>query len=152
MNGLIRARPHFSNKIRKPDLKPLRLLACATLTIASFATCTVLAQTSIAEQQDAEVIENLRQNGADLTKVHDIDFYLVFSRQADAIATAQKIRILGYKVVEVFQTSTTKEWEVHAKRSMVPELGAMQETTRTLEALAAANGGYYDGWETAGVK
>jgi regulator of RNase E activity RraB len=133
-------------------MKPLRLLTCATLVLASFATFTVEAQTSIAEQQDAEVIENLRQNGGDVTKVHDIDFYLVFSRQADALAAAQEIRVLGYKVVGVDRSSTTKQWEIHAKRNMVPALEAMRATTRTLQALAEAHGGYYDGWETAVIK
>lgn len=133
-------------------MKSLRLLTCATLVIASFAPFTVGAQTSIAEQQDAQVIENLRQNGADITKVHDIDFFLVFSRQSDAMATAEKIRVLSYKVVGVQQTSTAKQWEVHAKRKMVPELGAMQATTRALQGLAEARGGYYDGWGTVGIK
>jgi regulator of RNase E activity RraB len=133
-------------------MKSLRLLACATLIIASFAPFTVEAQTSIAEQQDAQVIENLRHNGADVTKVHDINFFLVFIRQSDATVTAEKIRVLGYKVVSVNQTSTAKQWEVHAKRKMVPELGAMQATTRALQALAEARGGYYDGWGTVGIK
>jgi len=129
-----------------------RLLAFATFITASFAAFTIEAQTSIAEQQDAQVIENLRQNGADVTKVHDIDFYLVFTRQSDATATAEKIRLLGYKVIDVNQTPATRQWEVHAKRKMVPELGAMQATTRALQALAAARGGYYDGWGTVGIK
>lgn len=133
-------------------MKPFRLLACATLISTSLVTLTVEAQTSIAEKQDAWVIENLRQNGADVTKVHDIDFFLVFTRQPDAIATAEKAQRLGYKVVSIGQASETRQWEVHAKRKMVPELGAMQATTRTLQALAEARGGYYDGWGTVGVK
>ena len=130
-------------------MKSLRPLACALFVVASFA---VEAQTSIAEQQDAQVIESLRRNGADVSKVHDIDFFLVFSRQSDATATAEKIRALGYEVVGVSQTSTAKQWEVHAKRKMVPELGAMQATTRALQALAEARDGYYDGRGTVGIK
>jgi regulator of RNase E activity RraB len=133
-------------------MKLLRLLGCATLAIASFSPFTVAAQTSIAEQQDARVIDNLRHNGADVTKVHDIDFFLVFSSQSDATATAEKIRVLGYEVVGVKQVSAAKQWEVHAKRKMVPELGAMQASTRALQTLAEARGGYYDGWGTVGIK
>lgn len=133
-------------------MKSLRLFAFATLFISSYATFTAEAQTSIAEQQDAQVIENLRQNGDDATKVHDIDFYLVFTRQSDATATAEEVRLLGYEVVGVNQTSSAKQWEVHAKRKMVPELGAMQATTRALQALAEAHGGYYDGWGTNVIK
>lgn len=133
-------------------MKPLHLLTCATLVIASIAPFTVEAQTSVAEQQDARVIENLRHNGADVTKVHDIDFFLVFSSQSDAMATAEKIGVLGYDVVGVNQTATGKQWEVHAKRKMVPELEAMQASTRALQALAETRGGYYDGWGTVGIK
>jgi regulator of RNase E activity RraB len=130
----------------------LRLLACATLVTASFAMPPVEAQTSIAEQQDARVIENLRQNGADVTKVHDIDFYLIFTNQSDATASAEKLRLIGYQVGSVSQTTSAKQWEVHAKRKMIPELGAIQATTRSLQTLAGARGGYYDGWGTIGLK
>ncbi|MED5612723.1 MULTISPECIES: ribonuclease E inhibitor RraB [unclassified Janthinobacterium] len=133
-------------------MKPLRLLSCATLVIAWFAASTVIAQTSIAEQQDARVIENLRQNGADVTKVHNIDFFLVFIRKADAVATAEKIRALGYEIVGIGQPPTAKQWEIHAKRKMVPELQAMQATTRALQSLAEVRNGYYDGWGAVGVK
>lgn len=141
-----------SNKKARIYMKSLGRLARVALIIALFAMSTVQAQTSIAEQQDAQVIENLRQNGADVTKVHDIDFYLVFTTQSDATATAEKMRLLGYKVIGVHQTSTSKPWEVHAKRKMVPELAAMQATTRALQTLAEARGGGYDGWGTIGIK
>ena len=133
-------------------MKSLHLVACTTFVIASLAPLTVEAQQSIAEQQDADVIDNLRHNGADVTKVHDVDFFLVFNRQADAADTAANIRQLGYKVISVHQVLAGKRWEVHAKRNMVPELRTMQATTRALQALAEAHGGYYDGWGTVGVK
>lgn len=133
-------------------MKPLHLLTYIAIFIASFAPFTVEAQTSIAEQQDAQVIENLRHNGADVTKVHDIDFFLIFGRQSDAIATAEKIRVLGYEVVSVDKAASGKQWEVHAKRKMVPELEAMQASTRALQALAESHNGYYDGWGTVGIK
>ncbi|HEX8603568.1 MAG TPA: ribonuclease E inhibitor RraB [Pseudoduganella sp.] len=133
-------------------MKQLHLLTCAALVIALATPFIVEAQTSIAEQQDARVIEDLLHNGADVTKVHSIDFFLVFSRQSDAMAIAEKVRVLGYGVVGVNQTATRKQWELHAKRKMVPKLEAMQASTRALQALAQTRGGYYDGWGTVGVK
>lgn len=133
-------------------MKSLHFLTCATLVIASLVPFKVEAQISIAEQQDARVIDNLRHNGADVTKVHDIDFFLVFTRQSDATAIAKKLRVLGYHVVGVNPTATAKQWEIHAKRKMVPELGAMQASTRALQALAKTRDGYYDGWGTVGIK
>ena len=35
---------------------------------------------------------------------------------------------------------------------MVPELRAMQATTRALQSLAEVRNGYYDGWGAVGVK
>jgi len=133
-------------------MKQLHVLTCAALVIALATQFTVEAQTSIAEQQDARVIENLLHNGADVTKVHDIDFFLVFSVQSDALAIADKVQVLGYVVVGVNQTADRKQWEVHATRKMVPRLEAMQASTRVLQALAETRGGYYDGWGTVGVK
>lgn len=133
-------------------MKPLRLLTCATLAIASLATSTVIAQTSIAEQQDAQVIETLRHNGADLAKVHEIDFFLVFNRQSDALATAAKIRASGYEIAGIVQRPDNQRWEIHARRKMVPELQAMQATTRALQSLAEIHHGYYDGWGTVAIK
>lgn len=133
-------------------MKPLRLLTCATLAIASLATSAVIAQTSIAEQQDAQVIETLRHNGADLAKVHEIDFFLVFRRQSDALATAAKIRASAYEIAGIVQRPDNQQWEIHARRKMVPELQAMQTTTRALQSLAEIHHGYYDGWGTVAIK
>lgn len=133
-------------------MKPACLLACMVLVAASLATFPVAAQTSIAEQQDARVIQNLRSNGADVSKVHDIDFILIFDLHADATDAAQELRLLGYKIVRVDKKADGEQWELYAKRKMVPELGAMQATTRALEAIAASHDGRYDGWGTIGVK
>lgn len=133
-------------------MKPFHLLTCTTLLVTWFAASTVTAQTSIAEQQDLRVIEVLRQNGADIAKVHDIDFFLVFHAKEDAIVIAEKMRVLGYEIAGVGQKPGMKEWEIQAKRKMVPELQAMQATTRALQSLAESRDGYYDGWGTVGVK
>jgi regulator of RNase E activity RraB len=133
-------------------MKPYRLLCGAAFVVASFASFPVEAQTSIAEQQDERVIENLRQSGADIKKVHDIDFFLIFRSQADAMAISEKMRVLGYDIVGVKHVSTTKQWELQARRKMVPGLEAMQASTRSLQTLAADRRGYYDGWGTVGIK
>ena len=133
-------------------MKPFRLWICAILAPAWFATLPAAAQTSIAEQQDARVIENLRHNGADVTKVHDIDFFLVFNSESDAAPIVEKLRAVGYEIVGVSQISSAQHWEIHAKRKMVPELRAMQATTRFLQTLAEARNGRYDGWGTIGIK
>jgi regulator of RNase E activity RraB len=134
------------------QIKSLRRLVRACMLSACLATLPAAAQMSIAEQQDGRVIENLVHNGANITKVHDIDFFLVFRREQDAMVATGKLRDLRYKIAGVAKTANGKQWEVHAKRDVVPSLEAMQAATRNLQALAAASGGYYDGWGTVGVK
>ncbi|RYG35741.1 MAG: ribonuclease E inhibitor RraB [Burkholderiales bacterium] len=107
---------------------------------------------SVAEQQDAIVIENLRSAGSDITKPHSIDFFLYFPRKGQAKAAATEILELGYTVVELEKSPERSEWSVHATRTLVPELETMKASTRELEKLATEHGGAYDGWGTSIVK
>lgn len=107
---------------------------------------------SIAEQQDAAVIESLRDAGSDLSKPHKIDFFFYFPDQASAEAAGGELQRLGYRVVGLAPTSDESAWHLQAFRSMVPELVAMNQSTRDLEALAARHGGDYDGWGTSVVE
>lgn len=113
--------------------------------------CSAHAQ-SIAEQQDALVIDNLRAAGSDLGKPHEIDFWLYFPSKSSATAAAAEMRSVGYLVLSVDQQPGRADWRLRAQRRMLPRLDSMVATTRTLEAIAQRNGGDYDGWETAVVR
>ena len=110
------------------------------------------ASQSVAEQQDAVVIENLRAAGSDLTKVHDIDFFLYFASKPQAKEAAKEMKQLGYTAVTLEKSPDKSQWSVQAKRSMIPQLEAMTASTRSLEKLASRHGGEYDGWGTSIVK
>ena len=107
---------------------------------------------SVAEQQDARVIENLQESGSDISKPHNIDFFLYFPSEIQANAAAAEMAQLGYKVVAVESAQDKKQWEVYATRSLAPQLETMTATTRTLEELASRHGGDYDGWGTEVVR
>jgi regulator of RNase E activity RraB len=132
----------------------MTILRLLTIVILAFSviSASAVAQTSIAEQQDARVIDNLRQAGADLSRTHDIDFFLMFTRESSAYSAAAEIEKLGYNVIAIEALPGREQWQVHAKRMMVPKLDAMTAITRGLEALAQFHGGYYDGWGTVAVK
>lgn len=106
---------------------------------------------SAAEQQDASVLDSLRDAGSDLSKPHQIDFFFYFPDQASANAAAKDLRTLGYRIVGLAPTSDESAWHLQALRSMVPELATMNQSTRELNALAARHGGEYDGWGTSVV-
>lgn len=107
---------------------------------------------SIAEQQDARVIENLVAAGSDISKPHNIDFFMFLPSKATAKAAAADIEQLGYTTASVERPSGQPRWQLHATRVMAPQLESMTATTRTLEALAAKYGGDYDGWGTGVVE
>lgn len=107
---------------------------------------------SIAEQQDARVIENLVAAGSDISKPHNIDFFMFLPSKAKAKAAAADIEQLGYTIASVERPSGQPQWQLHATRVMAPQLESMTATTRTLEAVAAKYGGDYDGWGTGVVE
>ena len=107
---------------------------------------------SVAEQQDAHVIEGLRDAGSDMSKPHDIDFFFYFPSRQKAEAAIADLKSLGYIIVEAGVTPGQSDWHVHASRRMVPDLEAMNASTRTLEALGAKHDGEYDGWGTSVVE
>ena len=117
----------------------------------SLLVCQILVSSiAIAQQaaldQDARVIEILRQNGSDLAKPHAVDFFFLLPAESAATAVAKELQSAGYSLRRVHRSAKTNSWEVHAQRLMVPELAVMQATTITLTALARKYGGIYDGW------
>ena len=107
---------------------------------------------SVAEQQDAHVIDGLRDAGSDMSKPHDIDFFFYFPSRQKAEAAIADLKSLGYNIVEAGVSPAQSDWHVHASRRMVPDLEAMNASTRTLEALGAKHDGEYAGWGTAVVE
>lgn len=128
----------------------MKVLSHAAIALLLFAgMCS--AQT-IAEQQDARVIENLVAAGSDISKLHDIDFFMFLPSKSKARAAAAQIEQLGYVIASIERSPAKSQWEVHATRRMAPQLEAMTATTRALEAVASKHGGDYDGWGTAVVE
>ena len=106
---------------------------------------------SVAEQQDARVIENLVAARSDISKLHDIDFFMFLPSESQANAAAAEMEQLGYVVTSIDQPASQSQWQIHATRRMAPQLEAMTAATRTLEEVASKHGGDYDGWGTAVV-
>ena len=123
-------------------------LICSGLVIAA-APCHAA---SVPEEQDAAVIQGLRDAGSDLSKPHLIDFFFYFPDRKSAEAAAAELRSLRYDVFDIGAANDQSVWLVQANRSLVPDLAMMNASTRELEALAARHGGDYDGWGTSVVE
>ena len=121
-------------------------LRCALLaTLLCFSAGWLHAQDA-ALQQDAQVIESLRKNGSDFSKLHLVDYFFVLPAEMKARSIAADLGAAGYSVQGVSAVPQKNNWEVHVQKSQLIQVDAMQATTRRFTALAKRFGGYYDGW------
>ena len=100
---------------------------------------------------DKSVLIQLKKAGSDLSKPHNIEFFLYFPTQSAAEQTAPRIRDAGFQV-EVKQAAKGNDWLCFATKTMIPELSALQRIRRDFDSLAASLKGDYDGWGTPVVK
>ena len=128
-------------------MKVLTCLTCLSLFFAG-----ICSAQSSAELQDAHVIESLVAAGSDISKPHNVDFFMWMPSKAKAKVAAAEIEDLGYAIASIDRPPGQSQWQVHATRVMAPQLQAMTATTRTLEAVAVKHGGDYDGWGTGVVE
>jgi regulator of RNase E activity RraB len=100
---------------------------------------------------DQAVLQQLKKAGSDLSKPHEIEFFLYFPSQSIADSAAVQIKAAGFEV-EVRPAGRGADWLCYAKKTMVPELTALQKIRRDFNAIASSKGGQYDGWGTGVVK
>ena len=103
-----------------------------------------------AEDPDSTVLTNLEEAGSDLSKPHDLEFFLYFPDESAAEAAAEDMRARGYEV-QVRPSEDGTDWLCFAEKTMVPDYEAIRDISRDFEAIAAAHGGEYDGWGTTVV-
>jgi len=101
---------------------------------------------------DVAVLSQLRQAGSDLSKPHDIEFFMYFPSEAAAETIASLLTSRGFLVEVKAAASGKPEWLALATRSMVPEAAELVRLRSVLTELSAAQKGNYDGWGTPIVK
>lgn len=101
---------------------------------------------------DQLLIEQLAKAGGSLSKPYNLAFLLYFpSANGAAKATAD----LYEKKFDVDMSKPEKAgepWSCTARKTMVPELKALQKIRRQFVAIAIAYGGDYRGWSTESIK
>ena len=100
---------------------------------------------------DGEAIQKLIDNGSDVTKPHQINFYFDFNESKGAKKTCARLKTEGF----VPLVTTIEGQELHtcrAAKSMVPELRTMRDLTTRFTILAKKLGGKYDGWDAETVE
>ena len=96
---------------------------------------------------DTRLIERLRRGGADPFRALDIDFFLALPSEAAASAVTQQLAAEGFRVdVRTVAESIEHPFSVHAIKSMQLNVDGIRAVTSRMRAVAAAQGGRYDGW------
>ena len=111
----------------------------------------VVACTTTREEADLQTLNRLEEAGSDLSKPHEMEFFLYFPEEASANAAAGDIRDQGF-VVEVKPSEEGSDWLCFAVKTMVPTYEDIVAISREFGAIAEAYGGEYDGWGTLVVK
>jgi hypothetical protein len=101
---------------------------------------------------DTAVISQLRQAGSDLSKPHDIEFFMYFPSEAAAATVASALTSQGFRVEVKPSAGGKSEWLALATRSMVPEAAELVRLRAVLTEISSAQKGDYDGWGTPIVK
>jgi hypothetical protein len=103
---------------------------------------------------DQRVLDQLREAGSDLSKPHDLEFFLYFPNQEAAAIAADRIRTSGAGgfMAEVRRSPQGDAWVCYVTRKMVPEGAKIALIGERFRVLAQELGGEYDGWETSLVK
>lgn len=100
----------------------------------------------IPDDDTGQVLRQMLDDGDDLSRPRDVEFYLVFAGQRDAVAFAQDAAALeGFQVLPPEQDEEGI-WQVTAIRHMAPEHAAITAYEHELAELATRHRGYPDGW------
>jgi hypothetical protein len=102
------------------------------------------------EDPDEVMLKQLREQGLDLSKPINIQFFISFPSQFTADKAAIRIKKSGFHVTIII--SKKLDWVCRATKKMVPELSAIQNFQTEFGHLINTYSGKYDGWKIAEEK
>jgi hypothetical protein len=97
---------------------------------------------------DREVIDALRQAGADLAQPRDVRHYLYVPNEKIATFLGPRIEQIGY-TVETRPEAEGRRWLILISSLAMVTEEEIALSRKTFEGLAEKAGGEYDGWEAA---
>ena len=100
---------------------------------------------------DEQVLNQLRQAGSNLVKIHKLDFFLYFQTQEIAEMVKVELMKLGF-VAEVSHSAKGSDWLCQATKEMLPIHSQVTFIRNQLSEIAKRHNGIYDGWGTGIIK
>jgi hypothetical protein len=98
-----------------------------------------------ATDPDAATLAELVRVGSDVTREHDVEFFLYLPGRAEAEVLAEQLAGEGFKT-EIQPGEAAGDWLCLATRRLRPELDELRRLRARLAILAESRGGAYDGW------
>lgn len=96
---------------------------------------------------DQQVLDQLKQAGSDLSKPHDIEFFLYFPTEAAANEAAKAVEGEGCDGKVQLGADKTN-WLCFATKRMFPEHDRLVGLRKRFNEIAHRGNGEYDGWGT----
>jgi hypothetical protein len=113
----------------------------------------VIAQGDNDSVPDAQLVAQLQQNGADITKPREILHYLYFPIEDLARNTVEELSKWGYEASEKLSKRSTadaaKPWVVIGRKETVVNEKTIADMRMHFTEIAHRYHGDYDGWEAA---
>src|SRR5262249_44821486 len=98
-----------------------------------------------------QVLNQLKKAGSNLSKPHNVEFFLYFSTEAAAEKAAKDVEAEGC-TVKVKPGANNSGWLCFATRRMVPDHTELVRLRNQFNEIARRLDGEYDGWGTPVVK
>lgn len=96
---------------------------------------------------DAATLDELARAGSDLTREHNIEFFIYLPDQSSGEAAASLLRGEGH-MVELSKATDGSDWLCLVQLRMIPDMAGLRGYRERFTALARAYNGEYDGWGT----
>ena len=96
---------------------------------------------------DQQVLDQLKKAGSNLSKPHNIEFFLYFKTEKAAKSAADEIRN-EVSSVNVQLGAGGEDWLCFATKEMIPKHSELVRLRKRFNDIALKRDGEYDGWGT----
>lgn len=101
---------------------------------------------------DRAALEQLRRQGANLSRVHELLSWFDCPDEQSARWLANALLVEGLSPTVLPPDDGSGAWHVMVSASLVPTFEAVAELREAMEAAARKAGAEYDGWEAEAVR
>ncbi len=99
---------------------------------------------------DGDALRRMWKQGKDLSKPHDVDFFVSIGSEEDGMKLQPLVEAQGFQCALECDDDSEK-WTLYCTKRMLLEYQQLLDTQALLHKLSKPFGGYSDGWGTFGV-